>query len=213
MSYITLDRDNIEKEHICCAISDKKCAESYELKKKWLSREFENGFIFRRLNERAKVFLEYAPAEKAWIPVSAPGYLMLGCFWVSGKYKGNGHGKALLQEAIDDARENAQTNDITNSIFVVGDIRTTLNDDFFSRYGQPDVIVTDPPRAGMHSDVIDTIKKAKPKRLVYISCNPATQARDLELLSDKYIIEEVQPLDMFPHTHHLENIVSLKLTN
>ncbi len=104
MSYITIDQSNIDNEHICCAISDKKCAESYELKKEWLKKEFENGLVFRRLNERAKVFIEYGPAEKSWIPVTAPNYFMTGCFWVSGQYKGKGHGKALLQEVINDAK-------------------------------------------------------------------------------------------------------------
>lgn len=100
--FITLTKENIEKEHICCAFSDKKCKESYELKKEWLKKEFENGYIFRRLDERAKVFIEYVPAEKAWIPVSAPDYLMINCFWVAGQYKGKGYAKALLQSAIDD---------------------------------------------------------------------------------------------------------------
>src|SRR5215469_14102303 len=102
--FITLTRENIDSEHICCAISDKKCAESYEAKKTWLKREFDNGYVFRRLDERAKVFIEYVPAEKAWIPVEAPNYLMINCFWVSGQYKGKGYAKALLQTAIDDAR-------------------------------------------------------------------------------------------------------------
>ena len=103
MAYLTLTKDNIDSEHICCAFSDKKCAEGYALKKQWLSQEFDNGYVFRRLDERAKVFIEYGPAENAWVPVSAPNYMMVGCFWVSGRYKGNGHGKALLKEAIDDA--------------------------------------------------------------------------------------------------------------
>ena len=102
--YITLTKENIEKEHICCAFSDKKCKDSYELKKTWLKNEFENGYVFRRLDERAKVFIEYGPAEKAWVPVNAPNYLMINCFWVSGKYKGCGHGKALLQSAVEDAK-------------------------------------------------------------------------------------------------------------
>jgi len=118
-----------------------------------------------------------------------------------------------IKEAIDDARENANLNNITNTTFVVGDIKDTLNAGFFEKYGNPDVIITDPPRAGMHNDVVETIIKAKPNRIVYISCNPATQARDLERLTDEYEIEEVQPFDMFPHTHHLENIVSLKINN
>lgn len=104
MEYITLTKENLAKEHICCAFSDKKCKESYELKKEWLRKELDNGYVFRRLDERAKVFIEYGPAERAWIPVDAPGYLIINCFWVSGQYKGKGHGKALLQSALDDAR-------------------------------------------------------------------------------------------------------------
>lgn len=104
MTYINLTAENIDSEHICCAFSDKKCTESYKLKKQWLKKEFGEGWVFRRLDERAKVFIEYGPAENAWIPVTAPHYMMIGCFWVSGKYKGNGHGKALLQQAVDDAK-------------------------------------------------------------------------------------------------------------
>lgn len=103
--YITLTKENIDAEHICCAFSDKKCQESYNLKKEWLKKEFDNGYVFRRIDARAKVFIEYGPAEKAWIPVDAPNYLMINCFWVSGQYKGNGHAKALLQSAIDDAKQ------------------------------------------------------------------------------------------------------------
>jgi GNAT superfamily N-acetyltransferase len=104
MNFIILTKKNIDKEHICCAFSDKKCAKSYEAKKTWLKKELDNGYVFRRLDERAKVFIEYVPAEKAWIPVVAPNYLMLNCFWVSGQYKGKGYAKALLQSAIDDAK-------------------------------------------------------------------------------------------------------------
>ena len=102
--FITLSKENIGIEHICCAISDKKCIDGYEAKKEWLKNELKNGYIFRRLDERAKVFIEYVPAEKAWIPVNAPNYLMLNCFWVSGQYKGKGYAKALLQTALDDAK-------------------------------------------------------------------------------------------------------------
>jgi len=104
MAYITLTKKNIDSEHICCAFSDKKCSDSYQMKKQWLAKEFDNGYVFRRLNERAKVFIEYGPAEKAWVPVMAPNYLMLGCFWVSGKYKKQGHGKELLNEVIETAQ-------------------------------------------------------------------------------------------------------------
>ena len=89
IDFITLTKDNIEKEHICCAFSDKKCQESYNLKKEWLKRQFENGYVFRRLNERAKVFIEYGPAENGWVPVKADNYLLINCFWVDGKYKGS----------------------------------------------------------------------------------------------------------------------------
>ena len=100
---ITLDKANIDSEHICCAIADKKCRESYELKKSWLKQEFDNGYIFRRIDARAKVFIEYGPAEKAWVPVHAPNYLVINCFWVSGQYKGKGYGKELLRLALEDA--------------------------------------------------------------------------------------------------------------
>jgi GNAT superfamily N-acetyltransferase len=101
---ITLNKSNIDTEHICCAISDKKCKDSYELKKDWLKREFENGYVFRRIDARAKVFIEYGPAEKAWVPVNAPNYLLVNCFWVSGQYKKQGYGKELLRLAVEDAK-------------------------------------------------------------------------------------------------------------
>jgi hypothetical protein len=94
--FITLTKENIDKEHICCAFSDKKCKDGYEAKKDWLRKQFDNGYILRRIDERAKVFIEYGPAEKAWVPIDAPNYLNINCFWVSGQYNGNGH-------AIDDA--------------------------------------------------------------------------------------------------------------
>jgi GNAT superfamily N-acetyltransferase len=103
MAYIDLTGETVLREHICCAISDRKCAAGYEAKRRWLAREFDAGYVFRRLDERAKVFIEYGPAESAWMPVTAPGYLALGCFWVSGRYKRQGHGKALLRSVVDDA--------------------------------------------------------------------------------------------------------------
>lgn len=101
---IQLDKSTIGHEHICCAIADKKCAESYALKKEWLSKEFDHGYVFRRIDARAKVFIEYCPAERGWVPVDAPGYLLINCFWVSGQYKGQGYGKELLRLAVEDAR-------------------------------------------------------------------------------------------------------------
>ncbi|MBW9149737.1 GNAT family N-acetyltransferase [Clostridium sp. CM028] len=108
-----LNSDNIAEEHICCAISDKKCKESYELKKDWLKKEFDNGYVFRRIDARAKVFIEYGPAEMSWVPIDAPNYLMVNCFWVSGQYKGQGYGKELLKTAIEDARSQGKSGLVT----------------------------------------------------------------------------------------------------
>lgn len=113
MEYIELTDLNISTEHICCAFSDKKCQKSYAAKKAWLSNEFEQGYEFKRLDERAKVFIEYGPAENAWLPISASNYLALGCFWVSGKYKGKGHGKQLLALAITDAEKQGKAGLVT----------------------------------------------------------------------------------------------------
>lgn len=113
--------------------------------------------------------------------------------------------------AIDDARENARLNDNTNTTFYAGDVKDILTDEFKSKHGAPDVIITDPPRAGMHGDVIQMLLKLAAPKMVYVSCNPATQARDLELLSEKYQVIKMQPVDMFPHTHHIENVALLAL--
>lgn len=110
---ITLDKSKLDTEHICCAISDKKCKESYELKKDWLRKEFDNGYIFRRIDARAKVFIEYGPAENGWVPIHAPNYLLINCFWVSGKYKGKGYGKELLRLAIEDAKSQGKDGLVT----------------------------------------------------------------------------------------------------
>ena len=103
----------------------------------------------------------------------------------------------------------SQINNIDNTVFYAGDMKDILNKEFVEAHGKPDVIITDPPRAGMHKDVIDTIVFAQPKRIVYVSCNPATQARDLQLLDNYYYVSKVQPVDMFPHTQHVENVVLL----
>lgn len=120
-------------------------------------------------------------------------------------------GIEYVPEAIEDAKVNSSLNGIDNTLFFAGDMKDILNQEFINQYGRPDVIITDPPRAGMHNDVIDTILFAEPKRIVYVSCNPATQARDLSLLDVKYKVLRVQPVDMFPHTHHVENVVLLEL--
>ncbi len=120
-------------------------------------------------------------------------------------------GIEYVPEAIEDAKVNAEINGIENALFYAGDMKDILTQDFINEHGRPDVIITDPPRAGMHQDVIDVILFAEPKRIVYVSCNPATQARDLQLLDGKYKVTAVQPVDMFPHTHHVENVVLLEL--
>ena len=119
-------------------------------------------------------------------------------------------GIEYVPEAIEDAKVNSQINGITNTLFYAGDMKDMLTQDFINEHGRPDVIITDAPRAGMHNDVIDVILFAEPKRIVYVSCNPATQARDLQLLDAKYKVMAVQPVDMFPHTHHVENVVLLE---
>ena len=118
-------------------------------------------------------------------------------------------GIEYVPEAIENAKVNSQINGIENTDFFAGDMKDILTDDFIAEHGQPDVIITDPPRAGMHPDVVKVILNAAPKRIVYVSCNPATQARDLSLLDPLYKVEAVQPVDMFPHTPHVENVVLL----
>ena len=120
-------------------------------------------------------------------------------------------GIEYVPEAIEDAKVNSKINNIENTRFFAGDMKDILNDAFVAQYGRPDVIITDPPRAGMHEDVVNVILNAAPKRIVYVSCNPATQARDLALLDVKYKVTKVQPVDMFPHTQHVENVVQLML--
>jgi 23S rRNA (uracil1939-C5)-methyltransferase len=119
-------------------------------------------------------------------------------------------GIEYINEAIDDARINSGLNNTGNTFFFSGDMKDVLSDDFIRVNGKPDVIITDPPRAGMHEDVVKVISKAGADRIVYVSCNPSTQARDILLLSEDYQVARVQPVDMFPHTHHVENVVLLR---
>jgi 23S rRNA (uracil1939-C5)-methyltransferase len=120
-------------------------------------------------------------------------------------------GVEAVPEAIIDAKANAERNTITNCSFFVGDMKNVFNDEFIATHGHPDVIITDPPRDGMHKDVVEQILKIAPNRVVYVSCNSATQARDLALMDDKYTVTRVRPVDMFPQTHHVENVVLLEL--
>jgi 23S rRNA (uracil1939-C5)-methyltransferase len=119
-------------------------------------------------------------------------------------------GLEYVEAAIEDAKINSKINNINNTDFFAGDMKDVLNEEFITKHGHPDVIITDPPRAGMHDDVIKALLFASPQKIVYVSCNPATQARDLALLDEQYAVKTVQPVDMFPHTHHVENVVLLE---
>ena len=118
-----------------------------------------------------------------------------------------------MEEGIEAAFENAKINNIKNCIFYTGDMKDIFTDEFITKNGKPDVIITDPPRDGMHKKVVEQILDIKAKRIVYVSCNSATQARDLALMNKKYKVTHIQPIDMFPQTHHVENIVVLELRN
>jgi 23S rRNA (uracil1939-C5)-methyltransferase len=122
-------------------------------------------------------------------------------------------GIELIKEAIDDAKENAAMNGVKNATFFAGDVVDICDDAFFAHHGQPDVIITDPPRAGMHEKLVNKLLEIAAPRIVYVSCNPATQARDLALLDQLYVVKRIQPVDMFPHTHHIENVVLLEKRN
>ena len=116
-----------------------------------------------------------------------------------------------VEDAIEDAKVNAKLNDIDNAVFYAGDVKDILTEDFSRKHGKPDLLITDPPRAGMHAKVVEMLLQLEAPRMVYVSCNPATQARDLNLLKEKYDVLKAQPVDMFPHTHHIENVVLLQL--
>jgi 23S rRNA (uracil1939-C5)-methyltransferase len=115
-----------------------------------------------------------------------------------------------VPEAIDDAKKNSELNNIDNAVFYAGDMKDLLNSEFIEKNGKPDTIILDPPRAGVHENVINIMREISAKKIVYVSCNPASQARDISMLSDMYNVVEVQALDMFPHTHHVENIVLME---
>ena len=125
-------------------------------------------------------------------------------------YAGKVIGIEYVEEAVKDAEINSRINNIGNTSFFPGDMKDILNEQFMMINGKPDVIITDPPRAGMHEEVVKTILSAAPDKIVYMSCNPSTQARDVSLLSENYIVARMQPVDMFPHTHHVENVILLE---
>ena len=120
-------------------------------------------------------------------------------------------GIEYVEEAISDAKLNAELNGIDNTSFYAGDMKDVFTQDLVVKEGKPDVVITDPPRAGMHPDVVERLNELLPDRIVYVSCNPATQARDIQLLSRNYTVVKMQPVDMFPHTHHVENVALLEL--
>ena len=122
-------------------------------------------------------------------------------------------GVEVVADAIADAKENAALNNILDSVFVAGDVIDVCDDAFFNQHGKPDVVITDPPRAGMHEKLIKKLLDIAAPIIVYVSCNPATQARDIALLDEKYEVTKIQPVDMFPHTQHIENVMQLKLKN
>ena len=165
-----------------------------------------NSLQARTLYNTVREFAELKPEDVVYNLYTGTGtialYVARSCAKVVGV--------EYVEEAIADARINAEVNNISNSTFYAGDMKDVLNQDFIKRNGTPDVIILDPPRAGIHPDVAQTILNAAPRRIVYVSCNPATQARDLALLNEKYRITRVQPVDMFPHTQHVENVVRLE---
>jgi 23S rRNA (uracil1939-C5)-methyltransferase len=122
-------------------------------------------------------------------------------------------GVEVIAEAIEDAKVNAALNNIEHAEFFAGDVIKICDDEFFAKHGRPDVVITDPPRAGMHEKLVNKLLEIAAPKIVYVSCNTATQARDLGLLSEKYSVEKIQPVDMFPHTHHIECVVLLRLKN
>lgn len=160
-----------------------------------------------RLFDVAANFAELKETDNVYDLYTGLGSIAL---YVAGRVK-HITGIEEIPEAIADANINREFNGITNATFYAGDVKNILNDDFVVKHGKPDVVITDPPRAGMHEDVIKTLLKLDVPSIVYISCNPATQARDLALLNEKYETIAIQPVDMFPHTHHIESVVKLKL--
>jgi GNAT superfamily N-acetyltransferase len=135
-----LNEENIDSEHICCGFSDKKCREGYELKKEWLTQQFDKGYVFKKYDVRGKVFIEYGPAEDIWAPINAPGYMVIGCFWVAGKYKGQGYGKKLLTECLNDSK------DMNGVVVVSSDKKRPFLADkkFFIKHGF-EIVDTAPP--------------------------------------------------------------------
>ena len=150
--------------------------------------------------ENQKLLLQSYVRQMGWNEIDV---------YIDDGYTGTNFNRPGVQRLIEDAKANAKANGIANCEFFAGDMKDVLNADFIAQHGHPDVVILDPPRAGIHPDVAEVILEAAPDRIVYVSCNPASQARDLALLGEKYRITAVQPVDMFPHTHHVENVAAL----
>jgi len=160
-----------------------------------------------KLYEITRSFARLSGKEVLYDLYCGTGSIGIFCSRQAGKVIG----VEAIAEAIDDAKENAKINGLSNVSFFAGDVVDVCSDEFFGLHGRPDVVITDPPRAGMHEKLVRKLLDMEAPRLVYVSCNPATQARDLQLLSEKYQVEQLQPVDLFPHTHHIENVASLIL--
>jgi 23S rRNA (uracil1939-C5)-methyltransferase len=168
-----------------------------------------NSWQAEKLYRVTRDFAELDGSEILYDLYCGTGSIGIFCSHASGKIIG----VDIVEEAIEDARENAKFNGIKHAQFFAGDVISICTQEFFYQHGKPDVIITDPPRAGMHEDLVKKIVEMEASRVVYVSCNPATQARDLARMAEKYEVHRIQPVDMFPHTHHIENIVQLKLKN
>ncbi len=159
-----------------------------------------------RLYEVARDFADLRPDDLVYDLYCGAGTISL---FVAGHAR-HVVGVELVKEAVDNARANAQANGVENCTFVTGDMLKIFTPDFIDQHGKPDVLIADPPRAGIHPKVVKQIAKLRPERFIYVSCNPLSQARDIALLADAYTVEAVQPVDLFPHTHHVENVVKLR---
>lgn len=161
-----------------------------------------------RLYEVVRTLADFSPNDHVYDLYSGAGTISL---FVAPFVK-HVVGVELVEEAVQNARRNAELNNVQNTTFVTGDMMRLFNQDFVATHGRPDVLIVDPPRAGLHPRVVDQIRTLKPQKFIYVSCNPLTQARDLQMLGDGYTIDAIQPVDLFPHTHHIENVIRLTAT-
>ncbi len=197
-----------DREPICFAGKDHIIEEMEGLKFKVGPKSFyqTNSEQAYELYKVTREFADLKPTDVLYDLYTGTGTIANFCARRAAKVVG----VEYVPEAIEDAKINSEINNIENTVFYAGDMKDVMSDEFIARNGRPDVIILDPPRAGVDERVLEVIKRAAPERMVYVSCNPSTQARDLALLDDMYEILAVQPVDMFPHTHHVENVVKLR---